>query len=201
MVIVPILRVINKGISNGLGLAGEKYYDHKDRKASLAEQKQREANVNHTRLINPIEPGEETADDERIWALDEAAGPPDYETSQAQHRPAPERTISDLVHDVAAMTVVESQSPDMPLARLPYPVIIPQRRPGAKARGWARAYPPDLEGLGIEQDTFLRFLQSYEDAQQASPWLRTVYVASNIVGLIPGHITMAVSLSVSIAAG
>jgi hypothetical protein len=53
----------------------------------------------------------------------------------------------------------------------------------------------------VDEDTFLRFLQNFENAQQASPWLKAVYVAGSVVGFIPGHITLAVSISVQIAAG
>ncbi|KAF2027192.1 hypothetical protein EK21DRAFT_18480, partial [Setomelanomma holmii] len=84
---------------------------------------------------------------------------------------------------------------------LPYPIVIPQRRPGSKARGWARAYPPSLELVGMDQEAFLRFLANFENASEASPWLKTLYIAGNVVGLVPGHITMAVSLAVTIAAG
>lgn len=201
MVIAPILRTINKGISTGIGLAGEKYHDRKERKSALSEQKEENVDVQVRELINPAEPGAETANDERIWALDEAAGLPDYETSQAHHRPGAERTVSDLVHDVTAISDAGGYQREASTLRLPYPAIIPQRRPGTKARGWARAYPPDLEALGVDQDTFLGFLQSFEDAQQASPWLRALYVSANVVGLVPGHITMAVSISVAVAAG
>lgn len=200
MVIAPILRTINKGISTGIGLAGEKYYDRKDRKAALAEQEQKEANAN-VRETTVNESDSERADDERIWALDEAAAPPDYESSQFERRPSAGRTISELVHDVAVTREHGVDNHAAPRTRIPYPVVIPQRRPGTKARGFARAYPPDLEGLGVDQDTFMKFLQNFEDAQQASPWLKTVYIAGSIVGLVPGHITMAVSLCVSVAAG
>jgi hypothetical protein len=39
--------------------------------------------------------------------------------------------------------------------RLPCPVIIPQRRPRDKKRGFVRAYAPVLESCGIDQKTFL----------------------------------------------
>jgi hypothetical protein len=200
MVIAPILRVVNKGISTGIGLVGEKYHDRKDRKSALAEQ-ETAGDSRVTELVNPSEPGEEIANDERIWALDDASGLPDYETSQDQQRPGVERTVSDLVHDVSATKESQEPAAEGPAVALPYPVIIPQRRPGTKARGWARAYPPDLEALGVEEHTFLRFLQNFEDAQAASPWLKALYVAGNVVGLVPGHITLAVSLSLTITAG
>ncbi|KAF2661995.1 hypothetical protein K491DRAFT_686979 [Lophiostoma macrostomum CBS 122681] len=209
MVIAPILRTINKGISTGIGLAGEKYHDHKERKAAFASQDQSKAGdveVSVRELIDPMEPGAETANDERIWALDEAAGdPPSYGTfdSEAEaQRPSNERSVSALVQEVVTAKKADQQYEETPASvRLPFPVIIPQRRPGSKARGWSRAYPPDLEAFGIDQDTFLTFLGNFETAAQASPWLRTVWMAAGAVGFIPSHITMAVSISVQVAAG
>lgn len=201
MVIAPILRTINRGISTGIGLAGEKYQDRKDRKTALAEQKEKNVDVQVRELVGPTVSGAEITDDDTIWALDEAAGPPNSEKVQPVSQPEAEGTVSDLVHNVTASNEAEGHTTEARAAKLPHPIIIPQRRPGTKARGWTRVYPPDLEALGVEQDTFLRFLQNFEDAQQASPWLKALYVASNAVGLVPGHITMAVSISVSIAAG
>lgn len=205
MVIAPILRAINKTISTGLGLAGEKYSNHKDRKLALTEQKQKggEFDVHVHEIGDRSRSGDNIASDERIWALDEAAGLPSYNASefQQQQYPGVERTVADLVHDVTTLREREADPIEFDTARIPYPIIIPQRRPGSKARGWARAYPPGLEAKGIDQDTFLGFLQSFETASQGDPWLRALYVAGNIVGLVPGHITLAVSLSVTIAAG
>ena len=198
MVIAPIIRAAVKGVSTGLGLAGEKYHDHKERKATLASSENSDKSANASIEENPIEPGAETANDERIWALDETAGePPSYDESVPDQRPVPERTVSDLVHNVFAAPMPHQDHP----TRLPHPVVIPQRRPGTKGRGFARAYPPDMEAFGVDEAAFLRFLQSFEDASQAAPWLQALYISANVVGLVPGHITMAVSISLSFAAG
>lgn len=45
------------------------------------------------------------------------------------------------------------------LQRLPCPVIIPQRRPRNKDRGFVRAYAPILQDCGIDQEIFLQFLE------------------------------------------
>lgn len=49
--------------------------------------------------------------------------------------------------------------PPEPLPRLPCPVIIPQRRPRNKDRGFVRAYAPILGDSGIDQEVFLQFLE------------------------------------------
>ncbi|KAH7065676.1 hypothetical protein BKA63DRAFT_426854 [Paraphoma chrysanthemicola] len=204
MVIAPILRTINKGISTGIGLAGEKYHDHKGRKTALAQQDHKDGatSIQVAEFRQSGEKGDEIASDERIWSLDEAAGLPSYEEAEIQqHRPDVERTVSDLVHEVSVMRLADEEGHSREQTQLPYPIIIPQRRPGSRARGWARAYPPALDPMGLDQESFLRFLANFENAAQASPWLKTMYIAGNAVGFVPGHITLAVSLAVTIAAG
>jgi hypothetical protein len=51
---------------------------------------------------------------------------------------------------------------------LPCPVIIPQRRPENKSRGWMLAYAPMLNDCGIDQATFVDFLRSFNEASKVS---------------------------------
>ncbi|KAL1591400.1 hypothetical protein SLS60_012013 [Paraconiothyrium brasiliense] len=209
--LLPMSKLIGKavqGISAGIGLAGEKYYDHKERKAALAQQGQSSRSIeNHNQgevqNMDDEENGksntdEETADDERIWALDEAAGsPPAYEATESN----PDQIIAELAHVVTESRNYQAHIHPGEVSRLPNPVIIPQRRPGSKARGWTRAYAPDLEPLGIDQDTFMKFLDSWDKSAQGSPWLKAVALTAGIVGMaIPGPIVMGVTTAVSIAA-
>ncbi|KAJ4351746.1 uncharacterized protein N0V89_007089 [Didymosphaeria variabile] len=197
-----------QGISAGIGLAGEKYYDRKERKAALAQQGEPSRSTeNHDQGgVQDIDDetneksitDEETADDERIWALDEAAGPPPaYEAINS----SPDQVIAELAHTVAEANNHQVQIHSGEVSRLPNPVIIPQRRPGSKARGWTRAYAPDLEPLGIDQDTFMKFLESWDKSAQGSPWFKAVALTAGIVGMaMPGPIVMGVTTAVSIAA-
>ena len=52
--------------------------------------------------------------------------------------------------------------------RLSCPIVIPQRRPGDGTRGWVRAYAPDLMTCGIDQSSFLNFLDSFNEASRVS---------------------------------
>jgi hypothetical protein len=195
-----------QGVSVGIGLAGEKYYDHKERKAALSEQQHGESSrstedYGHTKTPEVDEKSikdDETADDERIWALDEAAGsPPAYDSID----PNPEQVIAELAHTVAEAKNYQIHIHNGEVSRLANPVIIPQRRPGSKARGWTRAYAPDLEPLGIGQDTFMRFLEGWDKSAQGSPWFKAVSLTAGIVGMaLPGPIVMGVTTAVSIAA-
>jgi hypothetical protein len=63
-----------------------------------------------------------------------------------------------------------SSSPSITVrGRLPCPVIIPQRRPKDKERGFIRAYAPALLECGIDEATFLNFIDSLNQATKVSP--------------------------------
>ncbi|KAF2873247.1 hypothetical protein BDV95DRAFT_490249 [Massariosphaeria phaeospora] len=176
-----ITRIVT-GVSTSIGLAAEKYYDRKDRKIALQEFAET-ATADNGRITG----------DERDWALDDAA-----EETFTQ-RPTEEATIADLVHDtIPAPSSAHAANAQL---RLAYPIIIPQRRPGTKARGFARAYAPDLEAFGIDQNTFLRFLKNFQAASQASPFLNALTISAGIASSVPATLTFAVPLAVSIIAG
>ena len=98
-------------------------------------------------------------DDEEAWELDEAAeeaDPPSYaETTQQETNDELARALGRL-------------PPPNPSQRLPCPVVIPQRRPKNKARGFVRAYAPVLGDCGIDQATFLTFLKSFHQSSKVN---------------------------------
>ena len=49
---------------------------------------------------------------------------------------------------------------------LPLPVIVPQRRPEDKSRGWMLCYAPMLEACDISEPEFLAFLTSFNEASK-----------------------------------
>ncbi|KAF7191298.1 Burnettramic acids biosynthesis cluster protein E [Pseudocercospora fuligena] len=150
---------------------------------------------------------ESTEDDEEMWELDDAitpedskAGLPSYEESEATKQLEP---TEDLVRDVmgtSAAHKVAQPSSSRPQKPLPCPVIIPQRRPRKKSRGFVRAYAPVLQNAGIDQDTFLAFLKNFHKSSQAHPILPIIQVAAGIAGFAPGVIAMAVTTGVQIGA-
>ena len=138
--------------------------------------------------------------DEANWALDEAA----------EEVATPKAEDPKLKYGVLAQPTIESFSavvmakcpplhhPTNPLQR---PVIIPQRRPGARDRGFIHAYAPDLADKGISQEAFLSFIQNFHLASQASPLLNVVFVSAGVVGLVPEPITTITSTVIQFAAG
>lgn len=67
------------------------------------------------------------------------------------------------------------------------PVIIPQRRPGVRVRGFVRAYAPDLQVCGINQDTFMDFLVTFTRASRAPQWMMATNLTAAAAFALPGH--------------
>lgn len=83
---------------------------------------------------------------------------------------------------------------------LPFPVVIPQQRPGSQDRGFMAAYAPCLEYCGIDQHSFLQFIDETNTALQGNKILAGVQVVSFGVGFTPEIITTAVATGVQFGA-
>lgn len=112
--------------------------------------------------------------DEAIWQLDETAQEvalPTY--SEVESTPVADETeeTKEKKEEAMVRAILQLADPINPSARIPYPVIIPQRRPGNKDRGFVHAYAPVLAECGIGQDAFLGFLDSFYKASKVRPSL------------------------------
>ena len=85
--------------------------------------------------------------------------------------------------------------------RLPCPVVIPQRRPGNKERGFVEAYAPMLEQFSIKQDEFINFVKATNKAVRASKWLGAIQLAAFGTSFIPNSIAMGASVAAQVVAG
>ncbi|RFU28762.1 hypothetical protein B7463_g7589, partial [Scytalidium lignicola] len=139
--------------------------------------------------------------DEEQWELDEA-----LETPLGEEREAPAMNPDQIVdefmrtHPLPPYTAVASPA-SAAGGKLPCPVIIPQRRPRNKKRGFVRAYAPVLEDCGIDQATFLDFLKSFHQSSKNSPWMDVVNIGAAVAGFVPSPIAMGVSIAVQVAVG
>ena len=154
-----------------------------------------------THELVPDGKGDDGVDrDEADWALDEAAAEDgDIEpvsTNKEDSENAEERLGKQAQASAAGGTVSKSS-----MQKLLFPVIVPQRRPGTKTRGFVRAYSPVLEGSGISQDAFLGFLKDLHKAAQASPIFDVVMIATAIAGAYPDPIVGLAVQAVQVAAG
>ena len=167
---------IVKGIGSGIGLAAEAIAHNKEKK-NLERERSKSPNP-QARSTSPYPPEKHAVDDdgdesdsddfqgdEEEWALDAAAGELDPPPSYDELKDVPPRPVDDVVASFLekhpAPTQVNHFQP------LPCPVILPQRRPKDKTRGFIRAYAPVLgECAGIDQQTFLDFLEDFHKSSQ-----------------------------------
>ena len=108
---------------------------------------------------------------------------------------------------------------DVAPPRLSCPVVIPQRRPGSKDRGFMRAYAPVLADFDLSEESFLAFLKSFHkaslvikwslqacyltssylyaaDTKQASPVLNVITIGAGAIGIIPEPFTLLAAISI-----
>ena len=104
--------------------------------------------------------------DEREWQLDDAAEVVVEETSTQPSVPKGNMAgPATVVHLATAFTTAHPPGDSTTRAKLELPIIIPQRRPHNRHRGFIRAYAPLLEECGImDQATWIEFLDSFDEA-------------------------------------
>lgn len=150
---------------------------------------------------------DELAADEAAWELDEMTdrmAPPSYEDSEAAQMPSAddsEEAKAEKQDKLVRKLVQMAGPPPVPTQRLPYPVILPQRRPRNKSRGYVRAYAPVLQSCGVSQDVFLKFLSDWEAASKSDPWIDAVLIAANVVGFVPELAAQIISAVINVTAG
>jgi len=80
--------------------------------------------------------------------------------------------------------------------KLDLPVIIPQRRPKERSRGFLRAYAPLLSSVGIDQKMWLKFLDDFQESTKATGWIKTINLASLTSHVVPEPFSLLVSIAV-----
>lgn len=141
-------------------------------------------------------------DDEEDWELDEA-GQEEGGFGDALEWNEDEKTEGKPdVRKVLQKFLVAHPLPPHPANHdpLPCPVIIPQRRPRTKSRGFVKAYAPVLHNVGIDQTTWMDFLKSFHKASQASPVFGAILIAGNLIGFVPSVAAMVASTLAQAAA-
>ena len=132
--------------------------------------------------------GDEAGHDlENEWDLDDAQDEIAGEHSQSAVDANPERTFLEK-HGRQSNSNVTGQ--------LELPVVIPQRRPKDRSRGFIRAYAPVLQSAGIDQPTWLDFLDTLQKSSAADPWLNAINFASIGTMFMPHVIGFAVSYAI-----
>lgn len=195
----PIGKIF-KGLATGVGLVSESVQHHKEKKRAQAQQEQQQQQQQEAeRVMSEDDRAQsETARDldEAHWQLDEAQQELARETGQTPSTPgSPEQTPELADNFIRDHPPPPHSEPRSPAARLKLPVVLTQRRPKARDRGFVRAYAPILEDVSIDQDSFLDFIDKLNKAVEPSPWIQAI----NLAGLAAQHVPLAVSMAVSVA--
>ena len=152
--------------------------------------------ANDTPLNGEEPPSYDSAEenDEADWDLDEAAEEQirqglswtraDVSTGDVPYGATEKKAhVDSIVHSFLEKHPCPSEPKDT--AELDCPVIIPQRRPGNRRRGFVHAYAPALADCGIDETTFSHFLKDLYRASQASRTLHAIDAGALIAGLVP----------------
>ncbi|OAP61840.1 hypothetical protein AYL99_04043 [Fonsecaea erecta] len=179
-----------KGIGSLIGLAVEAHVQRKNktqstvtRRYEIPENSSRATRSSpfsaqyDCREIDDKEPLSDDEDEDDEDAFADAMLPPSYD-----------EVISPGSSGTAPFTTIKP---------LPYPIILPQRRPKRSSRGFIRAYAPVLQThKNISQDAFLAFLKDFQRSSRASPVFHAINIGAMAAGFAPSAIAMGVSMGV-----
>lgn len=137
------------------------------------------------------------AQDEAYYGSSEKAPTYDsiFDASSSQTPPVEDEALEDRFireHPIPR----DLQNNPAPVGRLPLTVVLPQRRPKDRSRGFIRAYAPVLENCGIDQATWLSFLDTFQKSSAANPWLNAINMASFATLALPHPIGIAVGYAI-----
>lgn len=83
--------------------------------------------------------------------------------------------------------------------QLAMPIVVPQRRPEKRARGFVRCYAPILAEAGIDEATFLDFLDTFNRALTPNPYLQAINLAGFAGEAAPDPFSMLIGIAVDVA--
>ncbi|KAM0345009.1 hypothetical protein ACHAPU_006892 [Fusarium lateritium] len=198
-----------RSVAGGIGLVSESVSTYKDKKnaeknATSSEpgssQSQQNAAARHNQPPQNeySQPSQQDDFTRMQWELDETqsellSSPQGDSTSTEEPQDTP-----DLVLDFLKAHGSPTSASGQPGARLDLPVIIAQRRPKDRARGFVRGYAPMLEEFGIDEDAWLDFLDKFDQSTLASPWIQVINFAEIGGFFIPFAPSIAISAAVYI---
>ncbi|KAF2095827.1 hypothetical protein NA57DRAFT_7372, partial [Rhizodiscina lignyota] len=141
---------------------------------------------------------------EAAWELDEAQ---DEVDGQSQTEPEQLKEGKGFENPIKVADAFVAKHPSPPpvykdesgqqhVLNLPLPVVIPQRRPGGRMRGFIRAYAPLLEGSSIDEATFLEFLHDLNVICLPNPYINAINMASFATMALPTVTGLIVSIAI-----
>ncbi|KAK2007431.1 hypothetical protein LZ32DRAFT_593845 [Colletotrichum eremochloae] len=145
---------------------------------------------------DPYSPNQTTTSaqiNEDIWRQDEAGRETEVRETETKSPKEP----SDLAN--AFLRRHPHHSSVMENVTIQLPVVIPQRRPKKRARGFVRAYSPVLADAGIDRNTFLDFIDTFNQALEPNPYLYAINLAGLAGMATPEPFVLLVGIAVAFA--
>ncbi|KAH6884198.1 hypothetical protein B0T10DRAFT_518246 [Thelonectria olida] len=191
----PLKRYVVKGIAGGIGLASESISSYKARNKAAPNDGSSNAEPTEKREVN-LEIAELSSYEEAVWELDDAQTEVVSSEHGQQADTDPRSTQSKhQFKDLKSFLIQYPPPPYPPSSQLALPVILPQRRPKNRQRGFVQAYAPVLNDCAISQDMFLDLLETFYISSQASPWIAAINLAGLGLSFVP-HVSMLVGLAI-----
>ncbi|KAF5010262.1 hypothetical protein FDECE_3580 [Fusarium decemcellulare] len=154
---------IVRAAAASIGFVSEAMHHRRERKKARAQASSDQSGQDETDSPAQV--------NEAIWKLDEAeqeAAPPETKSPSPKEPKELARAFIER-HPFYPDEICKTE--------LELPVILPQRRPSSRARGFVRAYSPSLAQKGIDQDTFLDFIDTFNKTLVPNPWLYAINLA------------------------
>ncbi|KAG9495326.1 hypothetical protein J7337_013565 [Fusarium musae] len=188
-----------RGVAGGIGLMSESVSSYKEKRAAEKNPASSESQSSGTVVENEPpsnykpQPSQYEDSTERQWELDETQS----ELLSSPHDGADTAQQTQVDKDlVASFLRVHGSSTGRTNAQLELPVILAQRRPKDRTRGFVRGYAPMLETVGIDQAAWLDFLDKFDQSTRASPWIEVINFAEFGGFFVPIAPSIAISAAV-----
>ncbi|KAI5263420.1 hypothetical protein E4T47_09025 [Aureobasidium subglaciale] len=180
-----------RSVSGAVGLASETIKLRKTERESPQGKRPATPRSNSAHAFNnsssASQEDEAGGDLENEWNLDDA---------QDQIAEVQARTAVDAVPKLTFFAKYCQKTVLLSAGQLTLPVVLPQRRPRDRSRGFIRAYAPMLQDVSIDQTTWLDFLDTLQKSSAADPWLNAINMASIGTMFMPHVIGIAVSYAI-----
>ncbi|CAF9906692.1 MAG: hypothetical protein GOMPHAMPRED_004877 [Gomphillus americanus] len=180
-------RIIEKIVGPLVGLTSEAIA-HQQKKSQSSSYGVHSHNANTGDDYGVTENPDYESDAEQ-WELDSAAE--EIHATHNQNQNVPQGNwMSPATIDTIVSNFVQKHPPGDPSSGsyLQLPVVIPQKRPHQKARGFVRAYSPVLEDCGIDQATWMEFLDSFHESIKVSPVFNVINVSVQTLGMVANFV-------------
>jgi hypothetical protein len=183
--------MIFRGVASGIGLVSEAVHHHKAKKNPTGNENNRRAALTQEYQVPQDDMSRQM--DEASWELDEA------QDRIGQYVIEPPYTADEEEHAVESFLQHHSSPSGQAYLPLSLPVLIAQRRPGRRSRGFVRAYAPVLDEVGINQAAFLDFIDHLNKAVMPNGLIQALNLASLAALHAPEPVTLAVAISLQVA--